>query len=114
MPSVTEILAILAPYHLAILGGATAMSFLDYVTTTILVRRFGVDGEGNPVVRFVLRRFGLPGMWMMWTLVWGLAWIVWHPGLRTSLIFLCFFAGHVLNNLIVLWRSGIQDEGIEA
>lgn len=114
MLPVTEILAVLAPYHLAILGSATAMSFLDFVTTTIAVRRFGVDGEGNPVLRFVLSRFGVRGLWTTWTLVWGLAWIFWRPGLAGSLFFLCFFAGHVLNNLIVLWRYGPQDDGAEA
>lgn len=99
---------VLAPWRLELLIAATIMSLADYVTTTIFVKRAGPELESNPVLRWIMERWGIRGLWIFWVLVWTIVWAgVFGP---LMLAFLAVLHGAAaINNLIVL-RSLVRED----
>lgn len=104
--------AILAPWRFELLLAATTMSFADYVTTTMCVKRAGPERESNPLLRKIMEQWGIRGLWVFWVMAWTAIWGLTNLGGLTGLFLLIFFAAHVINNLIVLKR-GIR-QGVSA
>jgi hypothetical protein len=100
--------ATLAPWRFELLLAATMMSFADYVTTTMFVKRAGPERESNPLLRWIMERWGIRGLWVFWVLVWTLMWGLIDLSGSTALFLLLFFSAHVINNLIVL--KSLSDE----
>lgn len=98
----------LAPWRFELLIAATMMSFADYVTTTLCVKIVGPECESNPLLRKIMERWGIRGLWVFWVLAWTAIWSLTDLGGSTALLLLIFYAGHVINNLIVL--KSLSDE----
>lgn len=99
----------LAPWRTELLLGATIMSFADYVTTTMFVKRAGPELESNRLLRWIMERWGIRGLWVFWVLVWT---AVWFSGLFGALLlaFLTLMHGAaVINNLFVLRDLARED-----
>ena len=99
----------LAPWRTELLLGATIMSFADYVTTTMFVNRAGPELESNPLLRWIMERWGIRGLWIFWVLVWTMVWSMIDLSGWTALFALLFFAAHVINNLFVLRDLARED-----
>jgi len=90
-------------YRDELLIASAILHFLDYFITTILSTRFGPEGEKNTILRYLIRRFGVFSIWILWIAVWTFFFTVAQPGLNI-LIFLCVFFGfHVINNIYWLF-----------
>jgi hypothetical protein len=90
-------------YNQAFKWLATSMSFLDFLLTGFLVKKYGHDAEANPIIKYIIRNYGLVGMWIFWLIIWSMAYSVFE---LSSWIFLSFwFFMHVVWNLYVLWDN---------
>lgn len=99
----------LAPWHTELLLAATIMSLADYVTTTLFVKRAGPELESNRLLRWIMERWGIRGLWVFWVVVWT---VVWISGLIGALVlaFLTLMHGAaVINNLFVLRDLARED-----
>lgn len=101
--------ATLAPWRTELLLAATIMSFADYVTTTMFVRIAGPELESNRLLRWIMERWGIRGLWIFWVLVWTVVWRLMDLGGSTALFLLVFYTAHVINNLIVLRGLTCED-----
>jgi hypothetical protein len=75
----------------------------EYCVTAACVRRAGPDIEDNPLLRVILRRFGLSGLAVFWCLIWALVFTVIKPGPYMSTFLLALSLGLLVTNLIA-WR----------
>ena len=99
----------LAPWRLELLLAATLMSFADYVTTTIFVNRAGPELESNPLLRWIMERWGIRGLWIFWALVWGVIWTSGAFGASTFAFLTLLHGACVINNLFVLRDLARED-----
>ena len=96
-------IAFLKEHQVIMLWAAMLFSLAEYCVTAVCVRRVGPDIEDNPILRLILRRFGLPGLAVFWCLIWTLVFTVVKPGPYMSAFLLAFSLGLLINNLIA-WR----------
>lgn len=86
-----------------IIWAAMLFSLAEYCVTAVCVRRAGPDIEDNPLLRLILRRFGLPGLAVFWCLIWTLVFTVVKPGPFMSTFLLAFSLVLLVTNVIA-WR----------
>lgn len=91
-----------------ILWAAMLFSLAEYSVTAVCVRRAGPDIEDNPLLRLILRRFGLPALAAFWCLIWTLVFTVVKPGPFMSAFLLALSFGLLVTNLIA-WRYMDKD-----
>ena len=105
-------IAFLKEHQVIMLWAAMLFSLAEYCVTAVCVRRVGPDIEDNPILRLILRRFGLPGLAVFWCLIWTLVFTVVKPGPYMSAFLLAFSLGLLVSNLIA-WRyiDQAQEEG---
>lgn len=95
----------LHPWRSELLLAATIMSFADYVTTTMLVRICGPECESNRLLRWIMERWGIRGLWVFWVLFWAVVWMGALGALMLAFLTLMHSAC-VINNLFVLRDLG--------
>ena len=99
----------LDPWRFELLLAATVMSFADYVTTTMFVKRAGPELESNRLLRWIMERWGIRGLWILWVVVWT---VVWFGGLFGGALLAVLALMHgaaVINNLFVLRDLARED-----
>jgi len=99
----------LAPWRSELLLAATIMSFADYVTTTMFVRRAGPELESNRLLRWIMERRGIRGLWIFWAIVWTVVWSSGLFGASTLAVLTLMHSAAVINNLIVLRDLARED-----
>lgn len=102
----------LAPWRTELLLTATVMSIADYVTTTTFVKIAGPAVESNRLLRWIMERWGIRGLWVFWVLVWTGVWMGAFGALMLAFLALLHGAA-VINNLIVL-RGLTREDHIKA
>ncbi|MCX9148014.1 hypothetical protein [Erythrobacter sp. WG] len=103
----------LAPWRFELLLAATIMSLADYVTTTMFVRRAGPELESNRLLRWIMERYGIRGLWTFWAIVWTIVWFGGLFGASTLAVLTLMHGAAVINNLFVL-RSLAREDYAEA
>ncbi|MFL0671992.1 MAG: hypothetical protein ACJLS3_11405 [Erythrobacter sp.] len=98
----------LTPWRFELLLAATIMSFADYVTTTMFVKRAGPAMESNRLLRWIMERWGIRGLWIFWVLVWTVMWMGVFGALMLAFLTLMHGAA-VINNLFVLRDLARED-----
>ncbi len=99
----------LAPWRFELLLAATLMSFVDYVTTTIIVNRAGPELESNRLLRWIIERWGIRGLWIFWAMVWTVVWTSGVLGPSTLVVLMLMHGACVINNLVVLRDLARED-----
>jgi hypothetical protein len=97
----------LDPWRFELLLAATIMSFADYVTTTMFVRICGPECESSRLLRWIMERWGIRGLWVFWVLVWTMVWMGVFGALMLAFLTLMHGAAFI-NNLFVL--KSLSDE----
>ncbi|MCA3256010.1 MAG: hypothetical protein INF91_10380 [Alphaproteobacteria bacterium] len=100
-----------APRAIDLLVAATVHSFLEYLATAYGVCRYGADTEANPLLRAVLKRAGLWGLWAYWVAVWLAIWLILRPGEYFAMFLACFAGALLMNNLLALWGRRAAQPG---
>lgn len=99
----------LAPWRFELRLAATIMSFADYVTTTMFVKRAGPELESNPLLRWIIERRGIRGLWGFWVIVWTVVWFSGAFGASTLAFLTLMHSAAVINNLFVLRSLARED-----
>lgn len=100
----------LAPWGNHILVAAMVMSFSEYLVTHLTVRRFGIECEGNPLLRWVISWGGVYGMAGYWLLFWLAIWSFASPGAAAILLIFC--GGLLVNNVLVFRALSEEQEAV--
>lgn len=101
--------ATLAPWRFELLLAATMMSFADYVTTTMFVRIAGPAMESNRLLRWIMERWGIRGLWIFWVVAWTVVWFSDLFGASTLAFLTLMHGACVINNLFVLRDLARED-----
>lgn len=101
----------LAPWREALLVSAMAASFIDYSLTALLVQRAGPEIESNRLLRWIIIRAGMAGLWSFWLAWWAaISWLGMGP--LWAAFFLTFNIAIVVNNVLVLKSLTEQEDQI--
>lgn len=99
----------LAPWRFELLLAATLMSVADYVTTTMFVNRAGPELESNRLLRWIIERWGIRGLWIFWFVAWTVVWFSGLFGASTLAVLTLIYGAAVINNLFVLRNLARED-----
>ncbi|MFM7350238.1 MAG: hypothetical protein ACKO01_12260 [Erythrobacter sp.] len=99
----------LAPWRFELLLAATIMSIADYVTTTMFVKRAGPELESNRLLRWIMERRGIRGLWTFWAILWTVVGFSGLFGASTLAVLMLMHGAAVINNLFVLRSLDRED-----
>lgn len=109
--TVSALIAFFAPWRDELLLAAMVASLADYTSTALMVQRAGPDIESNRVLRWIIIRAGMIGMWSFWLAWWTAIWLL-DLGVLWASFFLTFNIATVINNIVVLKSLPDQEEQI--